>query len=187
MVTLYWHFPVYLSQWYAHEQHRLSIDGVEEGYVYDVHCAPQAMEVIETRRGSVERALLSECLKAKGTQTSYRGRDTRVPSDTYRGRDTRVPTLRLAVPWTVGKPATVYNYLDRKGERELENLIRMRFRKDLYRWMEKHYDGGHRGVELQDAVYRYMSEHGIDDTDQNFETVKQQYRRQRDVYRKIDN
>ena len=170
-MTVYLSLPVYLAQWYAYEQHRLS-GTLVPGYRYDVNCSKQTMEIIETRRGSVERAVFVENL-------------TKQPKLSMPAKSPAAFTLRLAIPWTKDKPPVTYNTLSRRGERSFEDVVRMRFRKDLYLWMERHYDGGKRGVQLQDAIADYMAEHGIADTDQNYEAVKQQYRRQRDVYRKL--
>ena len=170
-MTILLPFPVYLAQWYANEQHRLS-GTLYPGYRYDVSVPEREREIIETRRGSVERAVFVENL-------------TKQPKLSTPANSSAAFTLRLAIPWTKDKPPVTYNTLSRRGERSLEDVVRMRFRKDLYLWMERHYDGGKRGVQLQDAIADYMEEHGIADTDQNYEAVKQQYRRQRDVYRKV--
>lgn len=168
--TLYLCFPVYLSQWYAAEQRRL--DGTfTVSCRYETRCPPTAMEAVPTRRGSLERAVLHESL-------------CRPPRD-WSPAPPEGATLRLLMPWTEGRDPVRWCYLPPKAALRLERVVRMRMRKDLWLWMEKHYDSGRLGVRLEDAVYSYMAERGISDTDANYEAVRQQYRRQRDVYRKL--
>ncbi len=169
-MTLFLTFPVYLAQWYAYEQHDLSGDLMPSDYRYDSSCPCQQMEIVETRRGSVERTVLIEGLRRRPRETPP------VPS--------AGATLRIEIPWGTGKDPARYNWLPPKEEYRLQNIVRMRFRKDLYMYMERHYDAGRRGRELQECIEEYMRLHHIADTDANYESVKQQYRRQRDVYRK---
>ena len=167
---IYLQWPEYLAQWFAHEMYALHHSEEEcNGYFYDTHVEPLLLEPVETIRGSLERAVLLECL-------SKPPRDyvPRVPSDA---------TIKIMLPVFKAKDPRTYFYLNEAGQRLLEDVVRKRMRRELWQVLQNIVPGRN-GSLLHLAIEAWMTNNGIEMTDTNYEAVKQQYRRQRDVYRK---
>lgn len=61
---LYLRWPRYLAQWFAHEMYRLKNFESETlpPFRYDCDVESKDLDVVETRRGSIERIIIEQCL-----------------------------------------------------------------------------------------------------------------------------
>ena len=61
---LYLRWPRYLAQWFAHEMHRLRNyeNKTLPPFRYECGVEPDKLDVVVTRRGSIENLILEQCL-----------------------------------------------------------------------------------------------------------------------------
>lgn len=117
-------------------------------------------------RGSHERDLLEHFLKER-TQAD----DPDLPTE---------ETVAIQLPKFRDKNVKKYNVLPPRARLAMARAIYIRFRISL--WSEIHVlDLGQRN--LTDVIYAWMEKHGIELTEQNWQTIRQQYYRMRKVYR----
>ena len=122
---LYLRWPRYLAQWFAHEMYRLKNYESETlpPFRYDCDVEPMELDVVETRRGSIERIIIEQCL-AKQPEAIPKP----IPKDA---------TICILIPEFLGKPTQYYNYLPPSGESLLEITVRNHFRMELVKYMNK--------------------------------------------------
>ena len=122
---LYLRWPRYLAQWFAHEMYRLKNFESETlpPFRYDCDVEPMELDVVETRRGSIERIIIEQCL-AKQPEAI----PASVPKDA---------TICILIPEFLGKPTQYYNYLSPTSESLLEDTVRNHFRMELVKYMNK--------------------------------------------------
>lgn len=87
--------------------------------------------------------------------------------------------LAIYIPTFKSRDPRIYNFLPPKSKKALAICIYRRFRVQL--WEELH-RLENVGVPISDLVYAFMEKHGIEDTPQNWETIRQMYFRKRKVY-----
>lgn len=75
-------------------------------------------------------------------------------------------------------------YLPIAALKLLKQCIRNRFVIELWRDLN---DFGFIGFQKQDVIYAWMEQHGIDDTETNFNAIQKIYQRKRNTYKKLKN
>lgn len=161
---IYLKWPRYLAQWFAHEMYRLKNFESEhqDSYQYKVDVPVMELEPVETRRGSLPRAVLEMCLQ-------------KPPSD-YDFRPPKDATICLVLPSFVNKPPQYYCYLRPQGESLLEESVRNWFRVELGRYMGKllgeRLSRGKSSVSTEHMILAFMEMNGIENTDQNYEAIR---------------
>lgn len=97
-------------------------------------------------------------------------------------------TVEIIVPKFPGKDPLYYNYLPRPARLNLQSLIRDAFDVAIYKELKDLWNIGRR---LNDIVYSWMEENGIEATDRNYESVIKRVKilrsRERDRIRKREN
>ena len=117
---------------------------------------------VEFPRGSAPRAILQSCL----TKTPHGSLECgRVPN----GIPIEVPTFKGINP-------NVYRFLPDRGRKALVSCLKRFFASVV--WNELQPLMQH-DVQISDVIYAFLDRHGIDDTPQNWETVRQMYYRMR--------
>lgn len=89
----------------------------------------------------------------------------------------------IAIPDFSAKPAHTYNYLPPKGAAALISTIKKRFK--VLMWDELHVIR-QEDVQIMDIVYAFLEKYGIEQSERNWETVRQMYARLRKVYKNQD-
>ena len=122
---LYLRWPRYLAQWFAHEMYRLQHfeNDVLPPFRYNCDVEPRELEVVETRRGSIERVIIEQCLAKQPDPIP-----APIPKDA---------TICILIPEFLGKPTMYYNYLSPVSEALLEVSVRNHFRLELVKYMNK--------------------------------------------------
>lgn len=117
---------------------------------------------VEFPRGSAPRAILQSCL-------------TKTPSGTlpHFPSDREVP---IEVPTFKGINPKVHCHLPDRGRKALVSCLKKYFASTV--WQELHPLLSH-NVQITDVVYAFLDRHGIEPTQQNWETVRQMYYRMR--------
>lgn len=163
---LYLQWPIYQAQWYANEQHRLNHceDDVVEQYVYDCSREPYELDAVETTRGTVERMILQQYLTKPRQDDPIRPTEASICI--------RIPDFKQ-----MGKPVGTYNYLPPKAQSMLEDAVKNRLRIELYGYITKVYRPHREELTLESALLAWMEQHGIENTEPNYEAIKQLYRR----------
>lgn len=121
-----------------------------------------AMERVEFERGSNCHAILSRFLRRR-------------PAD-YK-EDNMEGYLPVEVPTFKGMNPDNHNYLIAEGQRALVSAIKRNFKTLIDRELSCFFS---RDVSITDTVYAFMSVHGIEPTEKNWETIRQMYKRLRD-------
>ena len=122
---LYLRWPRYLAQWFAHEMHRLRNyeNKTLPPFRYECDVEPKELDVVVTRRGSIENLILEQCLAKQPDPTPKP-----IPKDA---------TICILIPEFLGKPTQYYNYLSPASEELLEQTVRNHFRMELSKFMGK--------------------------------------------------
>lgn len=165
---LYLPWPVYLAQFYAFECYRAHSDDFDSGYKYDTTRSVFELEPVVSIKGSAERDMLRHNL------TTQPKNYVDIPTDEA--------TICIQVPCFPNMPPAYYNYLSPQSDELLRELIRSRVRLDLYSYVTRFWQGKGGPVTLDNLIYAWMENHGIEDRSDNFEAVKQLYSRQRNKY-----
>ena len=166
---IYLAWPKYLAQWYAHEMHRLSHyeQETEPGYRYDCDVAVSDLEPVETRRGSLQRAILEMCLQKP-----------RSASDCLPDKDA---TICIVLPHFLNKPPETYNSLRKEGKSLLLESVRNHFKIELGRFMGKMTGDiitrSKSSVMFESMMEAFMAQNGIEATETNMFAVKQAWYR----------
>lgn len=152
---LYLRWPRYLAQWYAHEMFRLkNIENeVLPPFRYDCDVEPGDLEVVETRRGSIERVILEQCLAKQPDPVPKP-----IPKDA---------TICILIPEFLGKPTQYFNYLSTSSERLFETTVRNHFRMELVKYMNKvifnyRAEKGGYAPNREKLLEAFMANNGID-------------------------
>ncbi len=122
---LYLRWPRYLAQWFAHEMYRLQHfeNKTLPPFRYNCDVEPRNLEVVETRRGSMERVIIEQNLSKQPDPIP-----APIPKDA---------TICILIPEFLGKPTAYYNYLSPSSESLLEVTVRNHFRMELVKYMNK--------------------------------------------------
>ena len=89
--------------------------------------------------------------------------------------------IPIALPFFKNMNMEVQNYLSKEARRALLECIRQRFLINL--WSDL-YKFGNIGKRKQDLIWAWMSTHGIELTETNWNTISKIYKRKRDIYRR---
>ena len=113
------------------------------------------------QRGSAPRAILQSLLRK--APRGWRQGDTtgQVPVE--------VPTFKVLNPAS-------FNYLSPAGQTALVSACKKLFRTALVQELYVLFD---QDVQITDVIYGFMERHGIEPTEQNWETIRQMYLRMR--------
>lgn len=117
---------------------------------------------VEFERGSNVHAILSRFLR-------------REPAGFVRGDTSGL--LPIEVPTFKGMNPDQHNYLIKEGEKAIVSALRRNFRMVLDKELSVFYS---QDVSITDIVYAFMAAHGIENTERNWETIRQMYYRYRD-------
>lgn len=112
-------------------------------------------------RGSAPRAVLQSLLR-------HAPRGFR-PGDTTGMLPVEVPTFK-------GLNPASFNYLSKDGQTALVSTCKKLFRTALVNELYVLFD---QDVQITDVIYAFMDRHGIEPTEQNWETIRQMYSRLR--------
>ena len=85
--------------------------------------------------------------------------------------------LPVEVPTFKGLKPETHNYLSREGQSALISAIKRNFKVLLDKELSVFFA---HDVSITDIVYAFMDKHGIEPTAQNWETIRQMYKRMRD-------
>lgn len=126
--------------------------------------------VVHFPRGSAEHDVLELSLSTlpKGAEPQLRQPDE----------------IAIELPVFKTKPLPFYCYLNDHGRRLLLHIISVRFRVLLW---DDLYNIERLQLPITDVIYDWMSRHGIDDDESNWETIRQIFFRMRKKYRKSNN
>lgn len=116
---------------------------------------------VEFPRGSAPRAIMQAFLKSTPVNAEGEPSGGLLPIE--------VPTFR-------GLKESTHNYLPPAGATALISACKRMFQKQL--WDELHVFFEH-DVLISDIIYAFMERHGIEDTEKNWETIRQMYARLR--------
>ena len=83
----------------------------------------------------------------------------------------------MEVPTFKGMKPETHNYLSREGQSALISAIKRNFKVLLDKELSVFFA---HDVSITDIVYAFMDKHGIEPTAQNWETIRQMYKRMRD-------
>lgn len=166
---LFFKWPQYLAQWYAHENYRIrhAADDVLQPYMYDCNRVAYQLDPVQTLRDSTERLFLSDSLRKPPSDMPV------VPSDDV--------TICIEIPDFKYRDPNIYNYLPPQGEQIFEGIVRARLKVSLWNFMQKGITGD--GIPLNGLLSLYMDQYGIEVSDTNYETLKKIYYRQCETYR----
>ena len=155
-ICLTW--PQYLAQWYAHDMYRAehAEDESLPPYVYRCDVPAGMLEIVETRRGSIERNILEMTLSK--------------PEKDYTEPVPDNATIRIALPCFAAKPPTVYNCLKPASQILLEQAVRNRFRIELNKYLTKVYLANRTTIDA--AITAFMQNNGIEVSDRNYNAIK---------------
>lgn len=117
---------------------------------------------VEFERGSNAHSILSRYLRKR-------------PKD-YEPGDTE-GLLPIEVPTFKGLNPASHNYLIHEGHKALVSALKRNFKSMLDRELSVFYT---QDVVITDIIYAFMAVHGIDNTEQNWETIRQMFYRLRD-------
>ena len=161
---LYLAWPRYLAQWFAHEMHRLSHfdDDHLEPYIYDCNREARQLEPIYTRRGSMVRSILEECLSKQPDPVPE------LPPENT--------TIRLVIPNFQFRRAEIYNYLSPASKHLLEDTVRTSFKVALTKYMNKVMFKGIK-TSTDCKIAAFMEINGIEYTDTNAEAIRKIWQR----------
>lgn len=112
-------------------------------------------------RGSAPRAILQSLLR-------------RPPRDWRLGDITGL--LPVEVPTFKGLNPASFNYLSPAGQTSLVSTCKKLFRTALVQELYMLFD---QDVQITDVIYGFLERHGIEPTEQNWETIRQMYLRLR--------
>lgn len=167
---IYLSWPKYLAQWYAHEMYRLQKfeEEVQPPYMYDCCAEVEDLEPVSTRRGSAERNILEYYLAKQ--------------PDSIPELPDRDATICIEIPSFLGKPTSIYNYLPAEGKDLLLNTVRVHFRKELTKYMNKmllndSVSRGNYGYTREKLVEAFMAANGIEYNEMNLEAIKKTWSR----------
>ena len=116
---------------------------------------------VEFERGSNIHAIMSRFLRKE-------------PKGYMRGDVSRL--LPLEVPTFKGMNPDQHNYLIHEGQKALVSAIKRNFKAVVDKELSVFYS---QDVAITDIIYAVMAEHGIDNTPQNWESIRQLYYRLR--------
>lgn len=116
-------------------------------------------------RGTAERDILAVFLD--------RQPENSIPAKRKEGQ------IAIELPYDKNRSPETYNYLPPTAEQTLKKCIYMRFRMEV--WKELH-QFKHCDRLISDIILAWMEKQGIEDTEQNWETIRQMYFRQRKKY-----
>lgn len=117
---------------------------------------------VEFERGSNTHAILSRFLRRR-------------PAD-YEAGDTS-ELLPIEVPTFKGMNPDQHNYLIKEGQKALASTIRRNFKMLVDKELSVFYS---KDVAITDIIYAFMADHGIEPSAQNWESIRQTYKRLRD-------
>ena len=116
-------------------------------------------------RGTAERDILAVFLQKQPEDS--------VPQKKKEGQ------IAIELPYDKNRSPETYNYLPPDAEQTLRKCIYQRFRMEV--WKELHqFKNCH--MLISDIILAWMEKKGIEDTEQNWETIRQMYFRQRKKY-----
>ena len=121
---------------------------------------------VSLMRGSIERAILEQFLQ-------------RLPEGAA-PRTSRDGGLAIAIPQFKHKPPETYNYLPKRAAELLVSCIRNRFDIDMWTTLHRFASVFRRMDEL---IWAYMEEHGIEMTETNWNAIAKRYQRKRNSYK----
>ncbi len=117
---------------------------------------------VEFERGSNAHAILSRFLR-------------REPAGYERGDVDGL--LPVEVPTFKGMNPDQHNYLIVEGQKALVSAIKRNFKALLDKELSVFYT---QDVVITDIIYAFMAKHGIENTERNWETIRQMFKRLRD-------
>lgn len=117
---------------------------------------------VEFERGSNTHAILSRFLRKE-------------PVGYVRGDVSHL--LPVAVPTFKGMNPDQHNYLVYEGEKALVSAIKRNFKALLDKELSVFYT---QNVVITDIIFAFMANHGIDNSERNWETIRQMFKRLRD-------
>lgn len=117
---------------------------------------------VEFERGSNTHAILSRFLRKQ--------------PDNYCTEDI-AGLLPVEVPTFKGMNPDQHNYLTLEGKKALVSAIKRNFKALLDKELSVFYT---QNVVITDIIYAFMANHGIEDTEKNWETIRQMFKRMRD-------
>lgn len=117
---------------------------------------------VEFERGSNSHSILSRYLRKEPP-----GYD---PGDTSGLLPVEVPTFK-------GMNPDQHNYLIEEGKKALVSALKRNFKALLDRELSVFFA---QDVVITDIIYAFMASHGIENTERNWETIRQMYKRLRD-------
>ena len=119
-------------------------------------------ERVEFERGSNVHAILSRYLR-------------REPQGYVRGDTSGL--LPVEVPTFKGMNPDQHNFLIKEGQKALVSAIKRNFKSVLDKELSAFYS---QDVVITDIIYAFMAVHGIENTERNWETIRQMFYRLRD-------
>ena len=119
-------------------------------------------ERVEFERGSNCHCIMAAFLKQRPISYKESHYDGQLPVE--------VPTIKGLRPET-------HNYLSQEGRSALISAIKRNFKVLLDKELAVFFT---QDVSITDIVYAFMEMHGIENTPQNWETIRQMYKRMRD-------
>ncbi len=123
---------------------------------------------IPVKRGSAEADLLEMYLRPQPKDPGYIPQLRPLPGQ-----------VEMMIPWFKSKDVRTYNFLPPEGEVRIRSCIRNRFMVAI--WKDLHTVGN--VVKRNDiTISTWMTEHGIEDNDTNWNTIAKILQRKRAVY-----
>lgn len=122
---------------------------------------------VEFERGSNTHAILSRFLRKE-------------PAGYVRPDNAGL--LPVEVPTFKGMNPDQHNYLVFEGQKALVSAIKRNFKALLDKELSVFYS---QDVVITDIIYAFMAKHGIDNTERNWETIRQMFKRLRDKSLKL--
>lgn len=121
---------------------------------------------VHLRRGSVESLILEHSLRKQPRNLT--------PELDHTGK------VAIVIPSFPRKSPLYYNHLPLPAQMELRNCIRNRFIIAMWRALHRFEQVGE---QQKEAIYNWMNEQHIEDTETNWNAIAKLYQRKRNIYR----